>query len=204
EAEGAALRIELEGRPGWCARRLLQRARRYHLERLRREIEPVTAACYWRFLARWQHAAPEARLEGPQGVLEVVTQLAGFEVPAEEWERSVLPLRVRDYRRSYLDDLTLRGEVVWGRLWGEGSGLARTAPVCLLPRAELETWLALVATAEAQGPAASDPEEAPPAEPLVGPASIVDELLTRRGAMFAQDLARLGQLLPEELERGLG
>ncbi len=205
EAEGSALRIELEGRPGWCARRLLQRARRYHLERLRREIEPVSAACYWRFLARWQHATPEARLEGPQGVLEVVTQLAGFEVPAEEWERSVLPLRVRDYRRSFLDDLTLRGEVVWGRLWGEGSGLARTAPVCLLPRAELETWLALVAAGEAQGQAApADPEAAEPAAPLVGPASILDELLSRRGAMFAQDLARLGRLLPEELERGLG
>jgi ATP-dependent Lhr-like helicase len=51
-------------------------------------------------------------------VAEVVDQLAGFEIPAAAWGGSVLPARVRGYRREWLDQLTLSGEVVWGRLWG--------------------------------------------------------------------------------------
>ena len=80
--EGAVLRTRIDGREAWCDRRLLARIQRYTLDRLRREIEPVTAAEFLRFLACWQHVDPEHRLEGPRGVAEVVRQLAGFEVPA--------------------------------------------------------------------------------------------------------------------------
>ena len=45
----------------------------------------------------------------------------GFEVPAAAWEASVLPARVRGYKREWLDQLTLSGEVAWGRLWGAGA-----------------------------------------------------------------------------------
>ena len=85
------------------------------------EIEPVTAAAVPALPRRWQHADPEHRLEGPRGVAEVVAQLAGFEVPAAAWEASVLPARVRGYQREWLDQLTLSGEVAWGRLWGAGA-----------------------------------------------------------------------------------
>ena len=43
-----------------------------------REIEPVTAAEFLRFLTCWQHVDPEHRREGPRGVAEVIAQLAGF------------------------------------------------------------------------------------------------------------------------------
>ena len=72
---------------------------------MRREIEPVTAADLWRFLACWHHATESTRLDGPRGVLEVVRQLAGFEIPAARWESSVLPARVRDYRPDWLEPL---------------------------------------------------------------------------------------------------
>src|SRR5262249_15178137 len=76
EAEGIVLRGRFEGRPGWCNRRLLARIHRYTLDRLRREIEPVTAIEFLRFLAAHQHVDPEHRLDGPRGVMEVIHQLA--------------------------------------------------------------------------------------------------------------------------------
>jgi ATP-dependent Lhr-like helicase len=41
----------------WCERRLLARIHRYTLERLRREIEPVSQADFMRFLLSWQRVA---------------------------------------------------------------------------------------------------------------------------------------------------
>ncbi|HJW13829.1 MAG TPA: helicase-related protein, partial [Thermoanaerobaculia bacterium] len=86
EGEGVVLRTRIGGRQAWCDRRLLARIQRYTLDRLRREIEPVSAAQFLRFLACWQHVDPEHRLEGTRGVAEVIRQLAGFEVPAAAWE----------------------------------------------------------------------------------------------------------------------
>src|SRR5207253_404013 len=77
ERRGLVLRGRFEGRQGWCDRRLLARIHRYTLERLRKEIEPVTAAEFLRFLGCWQHVDEEHRLEGPRGVAEALRQLAG-------------------------------------------------------------------------------------------------------------------------------
>jgi ATP-dependent Lhr-like helicase len=190
ESEGFVLRGRFEGQPGWCSRRLLARIHRYTLDKLRKEIEPVTAADFLRFLTCWQHMGEEHRLEGPRGVAEVVRQLAGFEVPALAWEASVLPARVRGYRREWLDELTLSGEVAWGRLWGSAANPIRTTPICLLPRDELETWTAL--------------SKAPDIGSLAGAAREIHTALSTRGAMFPQELGRASRLLPSELENGLG
>jgi ATP-dependent Lhr-like helicase len=109
---------------------------------LRREIEPVTAAEFWRFLACWQHADPAFRLEGPRGLLEVARKLAGFEIPAAEWESGALRVRLHDLGMEWLDQLTLTGELVWGRLWSGGNSAIRSTPICLLPREDLDNWLA--------------------------------------------------------------
>ena len=53
----------------FCARRLLARIHVYTRQRRRREIEPVTARDFMRFLLRWQHVAPGTRREGRLGVL---------------------------------------------------------------------------------------------------------------------------------------
>ena len=189
EADGAILRTRIGGRAGWCDRRLLARIHRYTLDRLRKEIEPVTAAQFLRFLACWQHADPEHRLDGPRGVGQVVAQLAGFEIPAAAWEGSVLPARVRGYRREWLDQLTLSGEVVWGRLWGAAPGPTRRTPICLVERRDLDEWSSLAAQAPARDPS--------------GGALEVLEALQRRGAMFFQELARATQLPPTFVEEGL-
>src|SRR5204862_8298379 len=57
ESEGIVLRGSFESRaPEWCDRRLLARLHRYTLNRLRAEIEPVSAGGFVRLLFAWQHA----------------------------------------------------------------------------------------------------------------------------------------------------
>jgi ATP-dependent Lhr-like helicase len=87
----------------WCDRRLLARIHRFTLDRLRAEIEPVSAGDLMRFLLRWQHVAPGAQLEGRRGLLEAITQLQGYDIPAVAWERHVLPARVAAYKGAWLD-----------------------------------------------------------------------------------------------------
>ena len=189
EAEGAILRTRIAGRRAWCNRRLLARIHRYTLDRLRKEIEPVTAAEFLRFLSCWQHVDPEHRLEGPMGVREAISQLSGFEIPAASWEASVLPARVRGYRREWLDQVTLSGEVMWGRLWGRGASPIRRTPIAMWMREDLEGWAGLAAEEPAQEPSGTTVE--------------VLETLRRQGAMFSQDLARATKLPPAFLEMGL-
>ena len=73
----------------WCDRRLLARIHRLTLGRLRREIEPITAADFIRFLLRWQHVEPRSQLHGREGILQVIRQLQGLELPAPAWEEHV-------------------------------------------------------------------------------------------------------------------
>ncbi len=189
ESEGSVLRARIDGRQAWCDRRLLARIHRYTIERLRKEIEPVTAKQFLRFLACWQHVDPEHRLDGPAGVAEVVHQLAGFEIPAAAWEDDVLPARVRGYRREWLDQLTLAGDVAWGRLWGASDVSVRRAPITLVPREQLESWAALAADVVRPEPGAS--------------ASDVLAVLKARGAVFGQEIARASKLPQATVEEGL-
>ncbi len=198
-SEGFALRCRIDGKDAWCERRLLARIHRATIEGLRREIEPVTAAELLRFLATWQHATEERKLDGPRGVVEVVRQLAGFEIPAAAWEASVLPLRVRGYRREFLDQATLSGEVAWLRL-SPGAATSRgapirTTPVALVPREDLDRWL---------GVAPPRPASDGVAEPPSSDASAVLDVLTARGASFPQEIERRAGLLPSQADRALG
>jgi ATP-dependent Lhr-like helicase len=160
EAEGFAMRGSYT--PGsteteWCERRLLARINRYTVKRLRQEIEPVSAADFMRFLLDWQHTAPDERMEGPDAVAAVVSQLEGFEAAAAAWEAEILPARVSGYEPSWLDDLCLAGRVVWTRLDApkmsadrtQGPSPVRSTPVTLLTRKNLPVWMALVKPAAA-------------------------------------------------------
>ena len=101
----------------WCERRLLARIHRLTLGRLRREIAPVTAAEFMRWLLDWQHVAPGTQTSGERGTLEVLRQLQGFEAPASAWERAdPRAPRSASYDPAVLDQLCLTGAVGWGRL----------------------------------------------------------------------------------------
>ena len=110
-----------EFRPGgsgveWCDAGVLRSIRRRSMAKLRKEVEPVSAAMLGRFLPAWQHA--RSPLRGVEGVLRAVEQLQGAVLPASALEQLVLPSRVADYTPAMLDDLTISGEVVWA---GHGS-----------------------------------------------------------------------------------
>ena len=95
----------------WCDAEVLRRLRRRSLARLRQEIEPVEPQALARFLGAWQHVG--GRRRGVDGVLTVVSQLAGCPVPASALEPLVLRARVSDYEPALLDELTSSGEVLW-------------------------------------------------------------------------------------------
>src|SRR5881296_2466265 len=182
----------------WCERRLLARIHRYTLDRLRREIEPVSAADFMRFLCRWQRAAPEARAEGPEGLAAVLELLDGYEVPAGAWESDVLPARLGEYDPLWLDGLCLSGEIAWGRLSpagpsnGHKSGPIRTTPIALFRRERGAVWQALTAQPD------------PAALPLSHSGRAVLDVLDDRGASFFGDLVSATGLLRTEVEKGLG
>ena len=81
----------------WCDRVLLARIHRMTLGRMRKEIEPVTAADFMNFLMHWQHVTPERQLRGRDGILTVIEQLQGLEQPAPAWEQHILPARIAHY-----------------------------------------------------------------------------------------------------------
>jgi ATP-dependent Lhr-like helicase len=196
ETEGFALRgrfTDPDGEQEWCARRVLTRIHAYSRQRKRREIEPVTARDLMRFLLRWQHVAAGTQREGSRGVLAVVEQLQGFELAAGAWERSVLPARVTGYRREWLDEVCLAGDVAWGRLTLGSSqrGPSRATPITLMIRDDLP-WLLLAA----RGSAAPD-------DPGPGRTGEVIEALAGRGALFQSDLVSVTRRLPAEVEEAL-
>src|SRR5699024_619286 len=115
----------LADEPEWCDAEGLRRIRMRSLAALRGSIEPVSPAAYARFLPAWHHL--DRPLEGIDGVLQVVEQLAGVPIPASAWESLVLPARVRDYTPAMLDELTAAGEVAWsghGQIAGRDGGIA--------------------------------------------------------------------------------
>ncbi len=121
EAQGQVLRgrftvSSADAEIEWCNRRVLARIHRTTLGRLRREVEPVTAVQLHDFLARWQHLVQGAQLHGADGVLEIIRQLQGYEIPAAAWEAQILPSRIAKYEPKLLDDLCFSGEVMWARV----------------------------------------------------------------------------------------
>ncbi|MBS0350395.1 MAG: DEAD/DEAH box helicase [Proteobacteria bacterium] len=99
----------------WCERRLLARIHRLTLDKLRKQIEPVTAIQYMQWLLQWQHVAANTQLAGESGLVEIIRQLQGFELPAKSWEQEILAKRIRNYDPALLDRLCLTGVIGWGR-----------------------------------------------------------------------------------------
>jgi ATP-dependent Lhr-like helicase len=108
--------VEGSFRPGGAEREfadpdVMRALRRRSLARLRREVEPVPIEALARFLPAWQGIG--SRAGGIDRLLEVVTQLEGYPIPASILERDVLAARVAGYAPRLLDELGAGGEVVW-------------------------------------------------------------------------------------------
>ncbi len=202
----------------WCERRLLARIHRLTVGMLRKQIEPVTAAAFMRWLMRWQHVTPGTQVTGERGTLEVLQQLQGFEIPANAWERQILARRIADYDPKWLDQLCLTGAVGWGRLsphpatidaGGTASGNGTAGGESAVPRQRrvIPTSVAPITffvreEADWMIPrhAAGDEAEA---RGLSHGAQLVLEFLRQRGASFFADIVRGTGKLKAEIETGL-
>lgn len=197
EAEGQILRGNFTSSENeFCHRRLVARIHRLTLGRLRKEIEPATAADFMRFLTRWQHMARGSQLHGADGVYHILKQLQGFEIPAAAWESVVLPRRIVDYDPELLDGLCLSGEIAWGRLsphkaFDPDSPTKRVRPTRIAPIAIFRREdFPLLAMPRAD-------------VPLSHPARDVYDALKTRGACFFVDLLRSSGRLASEVEEAL-
>jgi ATP-dependent Lhr-like helicase len=192
----------------WSERRLLARIHRLTLGSLRKQIEPVTAATFMRWLLRWQHVAPGSQLRDERGTLQVLRQLQGFEIPASAWERQILSRRVANYDPKLLDQLCLTGAVGWGRLSphpamleDSSNGSRRIVPTSVAPvtffvRDDAE-WMALPGVRSAHHEAEKEARNLSPI------AREVLEFLRTRGASFFADIVRGAGKLKAEVETGL-
>ncbi len=212
EASGLILRGSFEKIDSdeiqWTERRLLARIHRLTLGSLRKQIEPVTAATFMRWLLRWQHVAPGSQVRDEHGTLEVLRQMQGFEIPASAWERQILERRISNYDPKFLDQLCMTGAVGWGRLSAhpamleDSAGTTRrvvptsVAPITFFVRDEAE-WMALPSVRSAH---ADLEQQARGLSPI---AHQVLAFLRSRGASFFTDIVRGSGKLKAEVETGL-
>src|SRR5262249_13368874 len=185
----------------WCVRRLLARIHRYTLNRLRKEIEPVSPADFMRFLLTWQRVAPGDRGEGLESLSVIIDQLEGFEAAAGAWEGEILPTWLEAYEPEWLDSLCLSGRIVWTRLSpqkgvvkGVGSGPVRSTPIALLTRKNLAAWDMAFPQPKANVGLESR---------LSSSAQQVYDHLLRHGASFFADFVENTGLLKTQVEEAL-
>ncbi len=194
--------------PEWCHRRLLARIHRLTIGILRKEVEPVSATDFMRFLLQWQHVVPGSRQHGEAGLQAVIRQLAGFEAAASAWEPQLLRSRMAKYEPELLDRLCLGGAVCWGRLsphprLSQSGDMDRRrivptsiAPISLFPREDSDWLMKGVRDGTTTIPAEPISQLSPVAQDLHG-------VLTQQGASFFNDLVRITHYLQTEVEQGL-
>jgi ATP-dependent Lhr-like helicase len=207
EIDGALLVLEGEGfvlrgkfhpnatEQEWCDRRLLARIHRLTIDRLRAEIQPVSAQDFYRFLFAWQRTDTEHRVEGPEGLQSILEQLDGCELPLASWESAVLSTRVSDYDPEWLDRLCFSGRIGWARLSSpqhpnaRATAPLRTSPIAIYQREHLDAWLCLAATRSTIEVSSA--------------AQAVREAFASGGALFFTELVRETGLLPSQVEEAL-
>jgi ATP-dependent Lhr-like helicase len=190
EREGDLVRGEL--RPGgtqreWCDTEVLRRLRRASLAVLRKEIEAADQRALAAFLPSWQGV--DRHPPGGAGVdrlREVLVPLQGLALPADVWERDVLPRRTGAYSPAWMDQLCASGEVVWV---GAGALGRNSGRVALYFRED----------AEAIGPPGGRGVAEPPSDPEHG---LVRERLAQAPCFFTDLLAEL-PLAPEQVQEAL-
>jgi ATP-dependent Lhr-like helicase len=151
----------------YCDAEVLAALRRRSLAALRREVEPVDATAYARFLPAWQGVTERRR--GADALLAAIAQLEGAPLVASVLESEIFPARIDGYATWDLDALCASGEVVWAGIDPLGASDGRIA----LYLSDHEAALARPARV-AEGELAAK----------------IRALLERRGAVFFAEIAR--------------
>ncbi len=128
------------------------------------------------------------RAPGSIGCARRSCRCRGIALPADAWERDVLPRRLGAYSPAWMDQLTASGEVVWV---GAGALGRNSGRVALYFRDDA----AAIGRPGTRGPAAP-----PPADPVH---EAIRERLATAPCFFTDLLAELAGFSPEELQEGL-
>jgi ATP-dependent Lhr-like helicase len=205
---GLAMRGRASAQPEYCDTEVLRVLRRKTLARLRKAIEPVTAAAFTRFLLGWQGVAslaaprparddddeaPRSRgapMHPEDALLRAIQLLEACPVPASVLEKHVLPARVPGYQPYMLDQLLATGEVVWAGIEPIGASDGRVA----LYLADREPLLARA------GPPGGEGDGAAAGAALH---ARIRELLERRGAVFFPEITRTLGVFPSDVLEAL-
>ncbi|MCI0464245.1 MAG: hypothetical protein L0Z62_45505 [Gemmataceae bacterium] len=176
----------LEAEPlQWSAPENLEQVQRGSLALLRREVITCPAPQFQDFVVRWQGLHPDTRQGSAEGLAEVLARLEGLLVPAELWERTILPARVPGYQARWLDECIASGEWVWACASAGDSGAGALAFL----RREHLAQLPLPVPADAPG--------------LAGVSGQVLDCLRNRGALFVSDVAQHTGLVPSAVRSAL-
>src|SRR5437773_3876628 len=146
--------------------------RQVHARRVPRPV--ASAEQFSAFLLRRHHLHPDHRLAGPPGVLASLELLQGEDLPVRVWEQDLLPARVENYEREWLDRLGLAGEMAW-TVFDKAPGERGRSPRVGTALRENIGWLR---------------ENGSPPPELDARVKNVFLHLQLRGASFAQDLGR--------------
>lgn len=184
----------------WCERRLLSRIHFMTVDRLRKEIEPMSAPQFMNWLLKWQHVQKGTQLQGEKGLLEIIRQLQGFEIPANAWENQIFKIRLQEYDRQWLDNLCLSGRVRWGRLSPHPATLEddknvvprSIAPITFYIRDEAH-WM----------PPENRFMESEDLKSVSHTAKLIHHYLKERGASFLSDIVRGTARLQAQVETAL-
>jgi ATP-dependent Lhr-like helicase len=169
----------------WSAPENLEQVQRGSLALLRREVITCPAPQFQDFLVRWQGLHPDTRQGSAEGLAEVLTRLEGLSLPAELWERTVLPARIPGYQPRWLDECINSGAWVWVC---RSEGDSGPGSLAFLHREHL----------------ANLPMPAPPDAPVLAgvPGQVLD-CLRSRGALFVADVAQHTGLAPSTARAAL-
>lgn len=212
EASGLILRGQfrttVHAKMEWCERRLLARIHQLTLQKLRKEIEPVTAGQFIHWLSSWLHLTPETQLNGERGLLEIIKQLQGYEIPANAWEKQIFAKRVNNYSKEFLDRLCFTGVIGWGRLSSHpaleqqednivgSSQYKRIQPTSVVP-------ITFFVREESDWMAESSNSSTKNLLPLSHVAKAIYSYLQEKGASFFIDIVEEIGYLRAEVETGL-
>ena len=132
----------------------------------------ASPAQYSAFLLRHQHIHPDHRLQGQDGVRQILRQLEGMWLPYSVWESEILARRVGDYRTDQIDNLGLSAEFMW---IGQSPTPDKPGNIAFLAREGLPALYRMLVDLD------SSNEDTPQH-------AAVRQALQRRGASFVIDL----------------
>ncbi len=119
---GRLVRIATPEALQWSAPANYEQVQRGTLAALRREILTCPATQFADFVARWQGVGIDGDGQGSDRLPAVLDRLQGCFVPADLWEKALLPARLGAYQPRWLDETLTNGEWVWVGRGGEQLG----------------------------------------------------------------------------------